>query len=280
MAGFTPPLGQTASQVFLFTTLPASDPSGIAEFRMEYSANGSSWTNLGNISTSGGSLNHAPSTANRAAYTYAWYRTYLRDNLGNDRYTTAQAFVQKPYGTYYMDPSSTSLNVGWGTWSTGYGGWRTGISHVYSGWISSASAYQYGYVFYGSNQLGGNSGDSRGFTPDSATVSVSKSSSSGCGGVLTFATHNYSSRPTTPNLSTPNTFSSGTINFGGHETVSFSSGARAAIGDNSGFGLLIYPNNNNQITSCGGGSTYRQTSPPGNTTYDTDPWRIYAYYTV
>lgn len=260
----------------------ASDPSGIAVAKLQYSPYYPwSWTDVADISTSGGTAPHTVSTSHRQSYSTAWYRTRYEDSLGNPSSTLPQAYTTKPFGSFAADPISTSLNVGWGTWATGFNTpWRTGISHVYSGWIGSSSSYQYGYVFYGDNTIGGASGSSRGYAPDSATVSVSKSSSSGCGGVLTFATHNYGTRPTTPNLSTPNGFSSGSITLGGHETVAFSSGARSAVATNSGFGLLIYPNSSLQSTSCAGGSTYRQTASPGDYTYDTDPWRIYIHYTV
>lgn len=260
----------------------ASDPSGIVTAQLEYSNTlvaGGVWSAVANLTISSGavaagSADHVVSTTDRANRDYVFYRTRFVDSLGNVSTTTIQSFQPKPYGTFYADPSSNSLNVGWGTWSTGYGAWRTGISDVFSGWASSTTGFQWGFVFYGANAI-----PTRGYAPDSATVSISKSSSSGCGGVVTMGTHNYATRPTTPTLSAPNSFSSGIINQGGHETVSFSSNARSALGSNSNFGLVVDAGTTT-VAPCGGGNTYRQTAPPGDTTYDTDPWRIYAYYTV
>jgi len=266
----------------------AADPSGIATFKMQYSTNGTSWSDIGgsfnSLSTAGGNINYAPSTTNRANNYYSWFRTVIIDTLGNPTTTTAYAAVNKPYGTgFYGDPSSTSLNVGWGTYATGFNTpWRTGISDVYSGWVGSSSSYQYGYVFYGSNTF---KNQCRGYAPDSATVSVSKSNaSSGCGLALSFATHNYASRPTNPAgydpTNMPNSFTSGNITYGATADVALSSGARSAMATDSGFGLVLFPGSTTQSTSCSGGSTYRVTAPPGDTTFDTDPWRITFNFTT
>lgn len=254
----------------------ASDPSGIASFKLYYSKNNSSWTEVADLNTSGSSYNHTVPTADRQSYTTAYYKTIIIDTLGNSTTTTTRSYTTKPYGTFTGDPSSTSEGSGWQTWETGgTASWRTGLGDLYSGWVSSTYNYQYGYVFYGTDKF---RATCRGYTPDSATVRIGKTNgSSGCGLALSIATHNYASKPSTPlgvdPSSMPNSFTSGIITAGNYEDIALSSGARSSMGVDSGFGLVLFPGSTTKSSSCST-STYRVTGAPGDTSYFTNPWRI------
>lgn len=218
-----------------------SDESGVAVYKLQYSTNNSSFTDVGTLSTSGGAFPHTVPTGDRNGT--VWYRTYFEDTIGNNDVSTAVGGTPKPYGDFSITPTD------YDTWETGAGGggatWKgydSGQSRAYlwSGYAGSSSSWanQYGFWFYGSNNI---SNVTKGYAPDSASVYYSRSSSSGITGTVYFALHGYGSRPSTPILTAFDPWTGAGITQGNSGEASLSSAARNNIATNTNVGIFMYP---------------------------------------
>lgn len=216
-----------------------SDESGIAEYSLQYSTNNSSFTGIGSLSTSGGVFSHTLPLGDRNGN--VWYRAYMRDTVGNERVSTISfGGTPKPYGSFTVTPTD------WDTWETGAGGggatWKgydSGQSrdYLWSGYAGSSSSWanQYGFWFYGSNNI---TNVTKGYTPDSASVYYSRSTTSGTTGTVYFALHGHGSRPSTPNLTTYDPWTGAGITQGNSAEASLSSAARSNIATNYSVGIF------------------------------------------
>lgn len=217
-----------------------SDESGIAEYSLQYSTNNSSFTGIGSLSTSGGVFPHTLPLGDRNGT--VWYRTYMRDTVGNERVSSPSfGGTPKPYGSFTVTPTD------WDTWETGAGGggatWKgydSGQSrnYLWSGYVSSTWANQYGFWFYGSNAF---YTKTKGYTPDSATVFYNRTSTSGGNGDVYFALHGHSTRPGTPNLTAYDPWSGPGGTQGYSHEGSLSLAARQNIATNGSVGIFMYP---------------------------------------
>lgn len=260
----TPPTGGGITSVVWNQGLPGftvnfastSDAtSGIASYSLQYSADGSSYSSLGSISTAGGSYSYSVTSGNRGNLHY--FRTVAVDNIGNTNTSAAVATYAKPLGTFYV------TTTGHNTYGSN-GGWRSdfaNIGSIFSGWINSTYGYQYGHWFYGT----GVSTVAKGYVPDSATIRTYRSSADGCSGaVVAFGTHNYASQPAGAPANDTTYWTTGTsqTQLNAREfTLTAATRGRMAVDAN--FGMFMYPGNadgtinGTASTSCGSGSTYR-----------------------
>lgn len=218
-----------------------SDESGVSSYILQYSANNSSWINIFYAASTGGNVSHTIPTSHRNQTVY--YRTYQADSVGNSSYSASVAFTPKPYGTFTVTPTD------YDTWETGSGGggasWKgydSGQSRAYlwSGYAGSTTSWgnQYGFWFYGNNAF---TNVTKGYTPDSASVFYSRSSSSGTTGTVYFALHGHGTRPGTPGLTAYDAWTGAGITVGNSAEASLSSAARSNIATNNAVGIFMYP---------------------------------------
>ena len=213
---------------FSISYASTSDPSGISSYTLQYkdgsiwrSANQYNSSNTTNLSTSGGTANFYVSTSDRGSSpTTFTFRTVAYDTIGNPTVSGEYSIKAKPSGVIIVSAASGD------TWETGSTpAWRS-PTIMRAGWISSTFNYQYAYMFYGSNVV---RNATHGYTPDNAYVRVSNNTGSGCANTIAVSTHNYATRPSTPNLSTAYTFTHPGIGAGGVADIELSSSATRAM---------------------------------------------------
>lgn len=229
--------------------------SGVATYKLQYSSNNSSWSDVSSISVAGGSYSYSVSSGNRGSLHY--FRTVAIDNASNTTTSSSSSKYAKPLGTFYVTAT------GHGTYGSN-GGWRSDLGNlgsVFSGWIGSTYGYQYGHWFYGSTV----EAVAKGYSPDSGTIRTYRSSSDGCSSaVVAFATHNYASQPSGAPANDTTYWTTGTSQtVGNAREFTLTSGTLSRIGVDANFGMFMYPGYSNgsidgtATTSCGSGSTYR-----------------------
>lgn len=237
--------------------------SGVASYKLQYSSNNSSWSDVTTgLSTGGGSHSYTVTSGNRGTLHY--FRTVAQDNAGNTSSSASSSKYAKPLGTFYVTAT------GHGIWaSAGSGSWRSdlgAVGEIFHGWFNTTYAYQYGHWFYGS----GVDAVAKGYAPDSGTIRTYRSSSTGCtGDRVSFATHNYGSQPSgTPSLDRTNYFNDGEQSQGNAKEYALSSGALNRIALDTNFGVFMFPGtsigglDNTQATTCGTNTTYRVFDSP------------------
>lgn len=193
------------------------------------------------------------------------------DVRGNSKQSEAATLrFTKPLGTFYINPTDWST---WVTATSGTGsaaGWRGDLGaygEVYVGWANTTYAYQYGHFFYGSSVYDA----ARGFVPNSASVRTYRSSANGCtSGLVSFATHNHGTKPTTPSLTLTNYFNGGSQSQGSAKEFALTSNALGRIAVDSNFGVFMFPGtstgtfDDTKQTTCANGTTYRVFDSPGS----------------
>lgn len=235
--------------------------SGVATYKLQYSSNNSSWSDVtSGLSTGGGSHSYSVTSGNRGTLHY--FRTVAVDNANNTTTSSSSSKYAKPLGTF------TVTTTGHGTYGSN-GGWRSDIGNlgsIFSGWIGSTYGYQYGHWFYGSTV----DAVAKGYAPDSGTIRTYRSSADGCSSaVVAFATHNYASQPAGAPANDTTYWTTGTSQTQGNSReYTLTSATLGRIAVDSNFGIFMYPGNadgsinGTASTSCGSGSTYRVFDSP------------------
>lgn len=241
--------------------------SGVATYKLQYSSNDSSWSDVSGISVLGGSYSYSVSSGNRGSLHY--FRTVAIDNASNTTASSSSSMYAKPLGTFYV------TTTGHGTYGTS-GGWRTDLANltsIFTGWISTVYGFQYGHWFYGT----GVSTVAKGYAPDSGTIRTYRSSADGCSGAtVAFGTHNYASQPASAPAADTTYSTTGTSQTQGNArefTLSAATLGRIAVDSN--FGMFIYPSSATTATTCASGTTWRVFDSPFS---DADSGRLTLVY--
>ncbi|CAB4153877.1 hypothetical protein UFOVP625_32 [uncultured Caudovirales phage] len=186
----TPPSGGGISSIVWNQAIPGftvnynstSDAdSGLASYTLQYSSNGSSYSDVGAISTSGGAYSYAISSGGRGATHY--FRTVAVDNVGLSTTSSALSKVAKPLGDFLFVPTSGDSWNGsqWMGFNANYA--------LYEATVRYSTTYPYGAYFFGSSIVDA----CKGYAADSGTAYFQRAGASqnnrGNTGTFSFRAH-------------------------------------------------------------------------------------------
>jgi hypothetical protein len=145
----TPPSGGGISSLVWNQAIPgftvnynstADADSGVASYTLQYSSDGSSFSDVSGISTAGGAYSYAISAGGRGATHY--FRTVTVDNVGLTTTSSALSKVAKPLGDFVFTPTGAD------SWN---GSQWMGFTTADEAMVRYSTTYAYGAWFCGTN---------------------------------------------------------------------------------------------------------------------------------
>ena len=181
-----------------------------------------------------------------------YYRLGMTDAAGNIGYTAWSAgTITKPYGTFTVTPTASAV------YSLDNSAWTTAMGAlVVSGYYDTGLGYQNGYFFYGAAIQN----TCAGYSPDSASLYLIRSGSSGYSGSNYFCVHAHQSQPAGAPTANTTYISAGPNLTGSNAAADFTipSGWYSLMASGTALGFVTRGGTANKSVDS---TTYRQLQP-------------------